>query len=298
MAILMIGTILQRIIFMKKTAFILATMLALTACGGDEPVNTQTDTATTQNTPSSALTTQREKKAEHYAVGTVPNTPPFIFKDEYGLVIGFDIDLLQAIADDQNFSFELFPVERSVLWSGLESNRYQLLVANLAITPERQTKYGMSKPYIYTPNIIMGKEGGTVRSLAQVGSHRIAVPANSQSYDVLQKSYATNIVSRDSLYAAYGAFMRGEAEYVMGDAGVLRYHHANSGLADQVKVYSFSYDGDESAYVGYAVRQNDSALLNKINTGLNNVRANGKYDEIYQKWFGNDASLKVPKERL
>lgn len=282
---------------MKKLALAFATLLALSACQDNATTSTTTDTATTQTTPAQAPAPKKERKAEHYAVGTVPNTPPFVFKDEYGLEVGFDLDILQAIADDQNFSFDIFADKRANIFNALSENKYQVLAANLAITPERQETYAMSKPYIFVPNVIMGKEGGTVKTLEDLGSHSVAVPENSFTHETLTKAGVQNIVPTVSLYAAYTAFIRGEADYVVGDAGVLSHHHASSGVADTVKVYTSVYDGDEFAYVGYAISKENAALAEKINAGLANIRANGKYDEIYKKWFGDDNSLKVPANR-
>lgn len=273
-------------------------MLALSACNKDKPTNTQTSDAT-QTTQIQASAPAQERKEEHYAVGSDPSSPPFILRDEHGLVVGFDIDILQAIADDQNFSLAVFPTEHAQLFSDLASNKYQILASNLAATPERQSEYSVSKPYTFVPNVIMGKEGNTAKTLADIGEQKLAVERNSLMHEVAKKANVKNIVTKDSLYAAYGAFVRGEADYVIGDAGVLSHHHLNSGVADTVKVYTSVYDNnDENAYVAYVMQKDNTALLDKINTGLANIRANGKYDEIYKKWFGDDQSLKVPADKL
>lgn len=242
----------------------------------------------------SSLCTRQREKAEHYAIGMDPTSPPFMYKDEMGMVIGFDIEVLQAIADDQNFSFDGFPAPFNELFGGLDGGKYQILAAGLAITPERQAKYEMSKAYIYVPNVIMGKEGSTAKTLTDIGDKKVATIKNSVSHEALQKAGAKNIVGTESLYAAYGAFIRGDADYVVGDVGVLNHHHLGSGVADQVKVYTSIYDQNEDASVGFAIAKGNTTLANKINTGLANIRANGKYDEIYKKWFGSDQSLKVP----
>lgn len=272
---------------MKKLALILATALALSACGND---NSNSSSATTQTQTSAP---SQEKKTEHYAIGTVPNTPPFVFKDEQGGIVGFEVDITKAIADDQNFSFDWFPSERAVLFNDLESNKYHILSANLAITPERQAKYETSKPYVYAPNVIMGKEGSTAKTLADIGEQKVSVANKSLMHEVLLKANVKNIVTRDSIYDAYTAFIRGEADYVIGDAGVLNHYHTNSGVADKIKVYASIYDASENVDVGYVVQKGNTELLTKLNTGLANIRANGKYDEIYKKWFGDDQSLKA-----
>lgn len=283
---------------MKKFALALTGLLALSACEKDAP-STTNDTNASAGTPqsTSAPASSKEKKSEHYIVGVDPTSPPFVYNDEHGLVVGFDIDILQAIADDQNFSFDSIPAQYTVLFNDLETGKYQILASNIAITPERQSKYEMSKAYLFVPNVIMGKEGSTAKTLVDIGDSPVAVLAESVSHKALTDANVKNITALDSLYTAYTTFIRGETNYIVGDVGVLNYYHKGSGVADQVKVYTSIYDNNEDASVGYVMPKGNTTLANKVNTGLANIRTNGKYDEIYQKWFGNDQSLKVPASK-
>lgn len=282
---------------MKKISLLLVSLLAVSACSNNNSANTDVNTtkvsASTPAESNTPVAEVKEKKAEHYAVGTTPDSPPFMFKDERGLVVGFEREILQAIADDQNFSLDVIPAKFSDLFKGLEENKYQIVGATLAVTPERQAKYELSKPYITAPNVIMGKEGGTVKTLADIGEHRVTFVGGTVAHELLEKHHIKNLLPKDSLYTAYGAFIRGEADYVIGDAGVLNYHHLGSGVSDKIKVYTSVYDSTENNDVAYLISKGNTQLLAKINKGLDNIRANGKYDEIYKKWFGDDQSLKV-----
>lgn len=280
---------------MKKTLLVAALALMLVACGGDKPAETtNAPTATETATP---LPVATERKEEHYFVGTTPDMPPFSFKDEHGSITGFEIELLKAIAEDQNFSFDIVPGAFSGLFNDLAKDKYQILVATLGSTPERKEKSEMSKPYVWATNIIMGKEGGTVQTLADIGDSKVAVADQSHTHEALKKAGVKNIIVKDKLYGAYTAFIRGEADYVAGDAGALSHHHVGSGVADSTKVYTAIYNKDDDASASFAVQKGNTVLLEKINTGLANIRANGKYDEIYKKWFGDDQSLKVPADK-
>lgn len=288
---------------MKKTALFLGLVLALTACNkNDNASGASSDTTATSQpaTPTqSAPVSTPERKAEHYSAGTDATMPPFIFKDEQGQITGFDVEVLQAVADDQNFSFELIPEkQRSVLFDELKNNKYQILVANLGINPERLEKSEMSKPYVWAPNVIMGRAGGKAQTLAEIGEGRVGVQESSYSHDVLKKAGVKNIVPAGSLYSAYVALVRGEVDYVVGDAGALNHHHLSNAQADKTPVYTSVYDKSEDVAVGFAVQKGNTALIDKINAGLANIRANGKYDQIYKKWFGEDQSLQVPQDRL
>ena len=112
---------------MKKTSFVLACLLALSACSeqSDAPQNS------TNNTPAVAASSAKAtpvatatKKAEHYIVGTDASYPPFDFKDDSGQIAGFDVDILRAIGEDQGFSVDFISTERSQLFPSLKDGQY------------------------------------------------------------------------------------------------------------------------------------------------------------------------------
>ncbi len=80
-------------------------LLALSACGGQESANqTPAAQASSASASDTATASDAEKKAEHYIGGTDASFPPFDFKEKDGSIAGFDVEILNAIAQDQNFS--------------------------------------------------------------------------------------------------------------------------------------------------------------------------------------------------
>ena len=144
---------------MKNNILALTCLLILAACGNDAPA-----TQISNNQPVESVSAP--KKLERYVVGTDATYPPFDFKDEHGQLTGFDADLLKAIADNQNFSIEFIPTARSQLFPGLNEGYYQILAACLGINAERLAQSEMSEPYAFAPNVIMGKTGNNVQTLA------------------------------------------------------------------------------------------------------------------------------------
>ena len=283
---------------MKHSILAVLIGLALAACGGSESNAVESNPAPTA-TPA-ATTNDVVKKAEHYLVGTDIGYPPFDFRDENGQITGFDVDVLKAIAEDQNFSVEFLFTQRSKLFPSLETGQYQILAACLGINPERLSKSEMSDAYAYAPNVIMGKEADKdkVRTLADLTANdKVAVQQDSHSHHALENAKVANIVTSNSVFNAYSQFVRGDAQYVVGDAGVLNYTHSNNKDANKPKVFTSVYNPSEDVRVAFAVQKGNTKLIEKINAGLKNIKANGTYDKIYTKWFGNDSSLKVPENK-
>lgn len=274
---------------MKNNILALTCLLILAACGHDAPA-----TQISNNQPVESASAP--KKLERYVVGTDATYPPFDFKDEHGQLTGFDADLLKAIADNQNFSVEFVPTARSQLFPGLNEGYYQILAACLGMNAERLAQSEMSEPYAFAPNVIMGKSGNNVQTLTQLGNRSVAVQQDSYTHKVLTDSGIKNIITEKTPYEAYVAFVSGRADYVVGDAGVLNYYHKNNKDTHKPQTYSTVYNKTEDVRVAFAVKKGNTELINKINEGLKNIKANGTYDKIYAKWFGTDNSLRVPEE--
>lgn len=246
--------------------------------------------------PAVAPLPKTAQQKEHYIVGTDIGYPPFDFRDENGKIVGFDVDVLTAIAKNQNFTVEFLFTKRSQLFPNLQADEYQILAACLGYRPERLAISEMSDPYAYAPNVIMGKEGSNAKVLYDLRNNLVATQDASHSHDSLKQAGVTQIAKDASLYGAYSKFARGEADYVVGDAGVLSYFHSTNKDKNKPKVYTSIYAPKEDVRVAFAVKKGNHELINKINQGLRNIKANGTYDKIYTRWFGKDNSLRVPEK--
>ena len=284
---------------MKKTALFLSCLLALTACGEKESAEApaapeaSTEAVSTQST--SAPTAGTTANAENYIVGTDATFPPFDFKDENGQVVGFDVDVLRAIGEKQNFNVTFVSANRSQLFDNLKKGDYQLLAACLGMSPERLANSEMSKPYVFAPNVIMGKDNNA-KTLADLVSKKVGVQESSYQLEELKKAQVPNIREDKSTFNAYSALMRGEVDYVVGDAGVLSYLHKGNTDANKPQVFTSIYDKDADVRVAFAAAKGNTDLINKINEGLQQIKDDGTYDKIYTKWFGDDNSLRVAEK--
>lgn len=284
---------------MKKTALFLFCLLALTVCSEKESAEAPaapeaaTEAVSTQST--SASTAGTTANAENYIVGTDATFPPFDFKDENGQVIGFDVDVLRAIGEKQNFNVTFVSANRSQLFDNLKKGDYQLLAACLGMSPERLANSEMSKPYVFAPNVIMGKDNNA-KTLADLVGKKVGVQEGSYQLEELKKAQVPNIREDKSTFNAYSALMRGEVDYVVGDAGVLSYLHKGNTDANKPQVFTSIYDKDADVRVAFAATKGNTDLINKINEGLQQIKDDGTYDKIYTKWFGDNNSLRVAEK--
>ena len=113
----------------KLTAMAMVAVMALgvTACGGSEPA--------------------ADDAAKTYIIATDTTFAPFEFQNEAGEYVGIDIELLEAIAADQGFDYELQALGFSAAVQALEAGQADGVIAGMSITEERQQKFDFSEAY-------------------------------------------------------------------------------------------------------------------------------------------------------
>lgn len=146
---------------MKQLYRVLPIVLSvgLFGCGNSNNA-TSTQESASANTP-----TVQENKDEFVSnlpdtapvikVGTEANYAPYEFKDEYGNVTGFDIELMQHIGEDQGFKVEFYNDPWKILFENLDNKSRDMVAAGLTYSSERASKYLLSDVYAPLPNSLV-----------------------------------------------------------------------------------------------------------------------------------------------
>ncbi len=222
------------------------------------------------------------QKTESVRVATDATWPPFEYVNEDTKEIeGFDIDLLNAIAEKADLEIEFINVGFDPLLAGMAQCQYDAAISAMTITEERKQKMLFSDPYfeagqivtvridetdITSEDALAGKVAG-----AQIGT--TGAIEIEQMDDVTLKTY-------DDIGLAYQDLMNGQIDAVVADNPLaLEYVGKNP---DKLKTVGDVFT-DES--YGIAVCKNEEELLAKINAGLEAVKAEGTIEELIAKWL-------------
>ena len=225
---------------------------------------------------------------ETLLVVTEATFPPFDTVDDDGNIIGFDFDLLQAIADDQGFAFEIKDIGFDSLIPALEADEGDIIAAGMnSLDPERQEKVDFSTPYFNSQlclvvaednNVITGYDdlGAAMKVAGQTGTTG-ADEANA----LAEAGTIAGAVILDKVSDAVLQLQNGDIDAIILDKPV-----AESYIAKQPGIAKIVGDqiGEAEAYA-FAVQKGNDELLEKINTGLQNMIDNGTYDDLVAKWF-------------
>ncbi len=215
-------------------------------------------------------------------VATDATWPPFEMVDEASKeIIGFDIDLLKAVAEKGGFEVEFINVGFDPLLAGISQCQYDAAISAITITEERAQTMGFSDPYFAAGQVvtvrfdnteIMGKDGLSGKVVgAQIGT--TGAIALGEMAGVTLKTY-------DDVGLAFQDLMNGQIDAVVADNPLaLGYVGQNP---DQLKTVGEVFT-DEN--YGIAVCKTNTELIEKINKGLAAVKAEGLVDQLTEKWI-------------
>ncbi|WP_214891920.1 transporter substrate-binding domain-containing protein [Exiguobacterium sp. H66] len=219
-----------------------------------------------------------------YKVGIDVTYPPFEYKDG-DTYKGIDIDLIQAIADDQNFKIEFEAMDFSGIIPALQADQLDIAIAGMSITPEREKVVTFSDPYFEAGLILVVKDNNDdIKSVDDLKGERVAVKKGTTG-----AKYATDnadklgikITQFNDSPAMFQEVKNGNAAALIEDYPVISYANKQQNLG--LKLVGDRLNGDN---YGIAVLKGENEdLMKKINTGLANLKDSGEYDEIVDRYL-------------
>jgi polar amino acid transport system substrate-binding protein len=220
-----------------------------------------------------------------YTVGTDAAYAPFESQNEKGEIVGFSIDLMNAIAQKAGFQVKYVNTPWEGIFNALGQGDRDLLISSITITEERKQSMDFSAPYFDAQQLIAVKEGSKVAKFADLAKLKVGVQTGTTGDEVvtkLQGKNSANIKRFDATPLALKELDNGGVEAVVADNGVVTNFVSNNTVAKLRTVADTSFAPEQ---YGIAVKKGNAELLAKINQGLAAVKADGTYDSIYAKYF-------------
>jgi arginine/lysine/histidine/glutamine transport system substrate-binding and permease protein len=208
--------------------------------------------------------------------------PPFEFQDGSGNSIGFDIDLIKAIAEAGGFSVKFQNLPFDDIIPALQSGTIDGAISAITIKPERAKVVDFSRPYFkaglaVTIRII----DNSIKGFDDLRGKKIAVQVGTTGADKAASIPGTQVRTFDNASLELQELANGKVDAAIDDAPILLYA-IKTGNVENLKVLNPLLTEE---YYGIALPKG-SANLEKVNQGLTTLISNGKYAELYQKWFG------------
>ena len=222
-----------------------------------------------------------------YKAVTEPTFPPFDTTDENtGEIIGFDMDLMNAIAEDQGFKVTYTAMEFDSLIPAVQSGSADIITAGMnAEAPERQEKVDFSNTYYDSGLVVVvKKDNKTINGMDDLTADmKVASQIGTTGADQTKALFNDGKIKEAVILNGFDTCMlqlkNGDVNAVIIDQPVAKAYMAKQ---DGVKIVGDVLNAES---YGFAVQKGNKELLDKINAGLQNVIDNGTYDELIEKWF-------------
>lgn len=215
---------------------------------------------------------------------------PFAFENKDKQIVGFDVDIINAIAKHQNLKIKLVNTPWSGIFAALNNGDVDLIISGVTINDKRKQSYDFSPPYFAAKQLIALPKASAVASLKDLTGKKIAVVNASTADDVASREFGKtnpNIRRFESTPLIISELAAGNVDAAIGDNGVIAYRVAQNADLKTIDDKSFPEEG-----FGIVVKKGDKALQDKLAAGLAAIRADGSYNVIYKKWFNKDPNAR------
>lgn len=263
---------------------------ALVGCGSKKEETKAAET-TAETTAETAGETGESKEAAEgekiWIVATDTVFKPFEYTDEKGDFVGIDVDILQAISEDQGFKYELNSLGFDAAAMAVQAGQADAIIAGATIKQERiDSGWIFSEGYYNATQTFAVAKGSDIKSFEDLSGKNVAVKqgtAGKDFADSLKDEYGFTVTVFEDSPSMYQDVVIGNSAACVEDTPIMASNIKEGGLELEIPEGMES----EGAPYGFAIMdEKNQELLDMFNAGLKNIKENGKYDEIIAKYLG------------
>jgi polar amino acid transport system substrate-binding protein len=219
-----------------------------------------------------------------YTIATDASWPPFEYVDgNTKKIVGFEIDLMNAIADKENLQVEFINVPWESLLAGISQCKFDAAVASIAVTENRKPNMLFSDPYYTLGQQIVVSIGNTgIRGKGDLNGKRVGVQISTQGASEVKKIGGAELVDFGTIELAFQALINGGVDAVVTD-NIIALGYIGK-YPKKLKTAGNPFPGES---IAIAVCKTKTDLLQKINDGLAKVKTENLLDILNTKWVKN-----------
>lgn len=213
---------------------------------------------------------------------------PWTYHDENDNLVGYDVEVGQAIAEKLGVTADFVEGEWDGLLAGLDAGRYDIMVNGVGITPDREEKYNFSTPYAYNRTAVLVRgDYDEIQSMDDLDGKQTANTISS-TYAEQAEAHGATVIGVDDLNQTIELLLAGRIDATLNAEVVFADYH-NAHPETNIKIAAYS---DEVEQVAIPVRKGDdsASLLDAINDALAQLDADGTLTRISEKYFSTDIS--------
>jgi polar amino acid transport system substrate-binding protein len=210
--------------------------------------------------------------------------PPMEYVDANKNIVGFDVDVLNAIAAASNLDITIKNTAWDGIFAGLANKEYDAVCSSVTITDERKVQMDFSKPYVNAGQILVVQTGtNNVTTVADLAGKKVGAQIGTTGAIEVKKVAGVTLATYDEIGLAFEDLVQGRIAGAVVDGPT----------ATQFALQSDSYKGKlkivgkpfTDEYYGIAVNKGNKKVLDLLNAGLDKITASGKLADLEKKWL-------------
>ena len=227
---------------------------------------------------------------------------PMGFEEKNGQYAGFDIDLAQAVSEKLGIQIKFQPIDWDMKETELQNGTIDAIWNGYTATDERKEKVAFTIPYMENQQVLVSKKSQNIHSVQDMTDKVLGAQAGSSGYLNFegQPELLKNRV-KDQKANQYQSFNEAlidlkndRIDALLIDRVYANYYLQSEGILNDYNVFSAGFESEAFA-VG--VRPADKTLLDALNQAFVALYQEGKFQEISQKWFGEDVATSQVKNQ-
>ncbi|MBU3175273.1 ABC transporter substrate-binding protein [Clostridium estertheticum] len=229
------------------------------------------------------------KASGKLTVGLDDSYPPMEFRDSKNKLVGFDVDLGDAVGKKLGVKTEYITNDFNGMVLALGSSKFNVIISAMSITDARKKSINFSDSYVMGGQVAIVKQGNTkITKIADLKGKIVSCQLGSTGDTAATAMKGLKEVKRyDKITDAYQDLSIGRVDAVVMDAQVGQYYVAKK--PGQFKVLTEQISKEP---IGIGFKKQDKELQAAVQKALNELKADGTLSKISQKWFGFDAYKK------
>lgn len=215
-----------------------------------------------------------------FIVGTDATYAPMEYMDSSGNIIGIDIDIVKAVAEEVGAEVEFKNVGWEPLFPAVKNGEVDFAVSSITMTEERKKEFDFTDPYYIANQVILIPEDSDISKLEDLKDKKASVQINTTGHEVLKElmgNTSANIIAAETMPLAIEEMLNGNADAAVGDNSVVNEYLKNN---PDKKLKVIEDESFEKEYYGLMVKKGNQELRDLLNEGIKKIKENGKLKEI------------------
>ena len=220
-----------------------------------------------------------------YLVATDATLVPMSFMSVGNDIIGFEPDLMRALAKEAGINIRIINVEWAGLFGGLITKKFDMVISSVTVLEERKERMAFSEPYLKSGlALVVRRNQEDINSFEDGKKNNFLIGAQigTTAYFFLEKDPAIRKKGYQMYGHAVADLINGEIDAVLGEStGTLFYKNKHKPLFEKIKMVGEIMTNEHYAIV---LRKEDTALLTQVNSALQKILKDGTVVRLHKKW--------------